>query len=60
MKMVDNQVGRILAVLDELGLADNTLVVLSSDNGAHWTDGDKEIFDHRANYIYQGYESRYL
>ncbi len=30
---VDESVGRILAKLDELGLAENTLVVFSSDNG---------------------------
>lgn len=29
----DRQVGRILAVLDELGLARNTVVIFSSDNG---------------------------
>jgi arylsulfatase A-like enzyme len=30
---VDESVGRIMAVLDELKLADNTLVIFSSDNG---------------------------
>ncbi len=30
---VDESVGRVLATLDELGLADNTLVIFSSDNG---------------------------
>jgi arylsulfatase A-like enzyme len=30
---VDESVGRILAKLDELGLAENTLVIFSSDNG---------------------------
>jgi arylsulfatase A-like enzyme len=30
---VDNSVGRIMATLDELKLADNTLVIFSSDNG---------------------------
>lgn len=30
---VDQSVGRILALLDELKLADNTLVIFSSDNG---------------------------
>lgn len=29
----DESVGRIAAVLDELGIADNTLVILTSDNG---------------------------
>jgi N-acetylgalactosamine-6-sulfatase len=31
---LDTQVGRLLAALDELGLADNTIVFYSSDNGA--------------------------
>lgn len=30
----DNHVGQLLAMLDELGIADNTIVVYSSDNGA--------------------------
>ena len=30
---LDTQVGRLLAKLDELGLADNTLILFSSDNG---------------------------
>jgi N-acetylgalactosamine-6-sulfatase len=30
---LDTQIGRLLAALDELGVADNTLVVFTSDNG---------------------------
>jgi len=30
---LDTQIGRLLAALDELGLADNTIVFFSSDNG---------------------------
>jgi arylsulfatase A-like enzyme len=30
---LDNNIGRVLATLDELHLADNTLVIFSSDNG---------------------------
>ncbi len=33
VKEVDDNVGRLLARLDELGLADNTLVVFTSDHG---------------------------
>ena len=33
VKYIDDQVGRILKSLDELGLADNILVVLTSDHG---------------------------
>jgi arylsulfatase len=38
----DNQVGQLLDKLDELGIADNTIVIYSTDNGAEvmtWPDG---------------------
>ena len=38
----DRNVGRVLDALDELGLADNTIVIYSTDNGPHantWPDG---------------------
>jgi len=54
VKAVDNKIGILLALLDEMGLTDNTLVVLSSDNGAHWTVQDKELYAHRPNYQYRG------
>ena len=34
VRELDHGVGRILAKLQELGVAENTLVVFSSDNGA--------------------------
>lgn len=37
----DNDVGKILAALDETGVADNTLVIFSSDNGPESTGPDK-------------------
>jgi arylsulfatase A-like enzyme len=33
VESMDNAVGRVLSTLDELGLADNTVVCLTSDNG---------------------------
>lgn len=33
IETLDNNVGRLMKTLDELGLADNTVVVFSSDNG---------------------------
>jgi arylsulfatase A len=43
---MDAQIGRILRRLDELGLADNTLVMFSSDNGTTYTGGvDASYFD---------------
>jgi arylsulfatase A len=35
VETLDHHVGRLLAALDELGLAANTLVVFTSDNGGH-------------------------
>jgi arylsulfatase A-like enzyme len=38
----DKNVGQVLAVLDELKIADNTIVIYSTDNGPHmntWPDG---------------------
>lgn len=44
---LDKEVGRILALLDELGLRENTLVLFSSDNGTTHLDKevDYEFFD---------------
>ncbi len=41
--MVDRDVGRIVQLVDELGLKDNTLIIFTSDNGGHsviWKDFD--------------------
>ena len=43
----DDQVGQLLAKLDELGIADNTIVIYSTDNGAEtvsWPDGGTTPF----------------
>ncbi len=44
---LDRQVGRLLALLDELGLAKNTVVMFTSDNGTTYLKGqvDYEFFD---------------
>lgn len=43
---MDAHIGRILTRLDELGLAENTLVMFSSDNGTTYTGGvDADFFD---------------
>lgn len=41
--ILDRDVGRIMELLDELGLKDNTLLIFTSDNGGHqvlWEDLD--------------------
>jgi arylsulfatase A-like enzyme len=47
MAELDDVVGRLLKKLDALGIADNTLVVFSCDNGAQmfaWPDGGMHPF----------------
>ncbi|MFK7926402.1 MAG: arylsulfatase [Bacteroidia bacterium] len=46
---VDAVLGRVLQKLDSANLTENTIVVFTSDNGAHWTPKDKSLFAHRAN-----------
>jgi len=51
---VDDRIGRLLATLDDLDLADNTLVIVTSDNGSHWGLDDIEEYGHRANNMWRG------
>ena len=52
--MVDDAVGQVMAALEASGLAENTLVIFTSDNGAHWTPEDIAKFGHRANHQRRG------
>lgn len=45
---IDDNVGRVLALLDELGLAENTVVVYASDNG--YLHGEHSLGDKRCAY----------
>jgi arylsulfatase A len=45
----DAAIGLVLDALAEHGLAGNTLVIVTSDNGAHWLASDIEQFGHRSN-----------
>jgi len=51
---VDATVGAVLDALDRLKLADDTLVIVTSDNGAHWTPEDIRRYGHLANLFYRG------
>ena len=42
---MDRDIGRIKRLLKELGLAENTLILFNSDNGAHGRGGTREFFD---------------
>ncbi len=44
--MVDSMIGRVLRALDETKIADNTLVVFSSDNGPVWYPEDVQRTGH--------------
>ena len=53
----DAQVGQILDKLDQLGLADNTIVMYSTDNGAEkfsWPDGGTSPFRGEKNENWEG------
>lgn len=54
---VDFTVGEILRALDDNGIAGNTLIFLTSDNGAYWFPANIEEFNHRSNYIFRGMKS---
>lgn len=48
LERVDQGVGMILAELDAAGVADNTLVVFSSDNGGERWASNQPLFHHKA------------
>lgn len=52
--MVDHTVGEVVRVLKKTGQLSNTLIIVTSDNGAHWREEDKAQFVHRANDVYRG------
>jgi arylsulfatase A-like enzyme len=56
VKQVDHDVGRLLASLEKQGLADNTLVVFTSDNGCSTAANIPELqkAGHEPSYVYRG------
>jgi arylsulfatase A-like enzyme len=53
----DGMVGELLKQVDELGIADNTIVMYSTDNGAEefsWTDGGTTPFHGEKNSSWEG------
>ncbi len=45
---IDQHVGKIISTLDNSGLAENTLVVLTSDNGPVWYPENISQYEHRS------------
>ncbi|WP_052444462.1 arylsulfatase [Flammeovirga sp. OC4] len=55
INVLDDQVGDIVKTLEELGIADNTIIIFTSDNGPHKEGGaDPDYFN--SNGIYRGYK----
>ncbi len=53
----DDQVGQLLKKIDDLGIADNTIVIYSTDNGPHynmWPDGGITPFRSEKNTNWEG------
>lgn len=51
ISLLDEQVGEIRKKLEELGIADNTIIIFTSDNGPHEEGGaDPEFFNSNANF----------
>ncbi|REJ66804.1 MAG: arylsulfatase [Planctomycetota bacterium] len=50
----DAGIGRVLQAIDDLGYGDNTLVIVTSDNGPLWFDPDVERTGHRASHQFRG------
>ena len=50
MAQLDDIVGDLLKALDDMGVADNTIVIFTTDNGAEvftWPDGALFLFGHK-------------
>jgi arylsulfatase A len=53
VNQVDAMVGKIMDTLDRKGIAENTLLIVSSDNGAEWDPRHIQEFGHYANHASQ-------
>jgi arylsulfatase A len=51
---VDDAIGQVLDALDRNKLTENTLIIVTSDNGSHWLPADIVRFGHAANWIFRG------
>lgn len=53
LERADQGVGRILRVLDSLGLRDNTIVIFTNDNGGEWLSRNAPLF-HNKGTVWEG------
>ena len=57
MTQLDDNIGALLKKLDDLGIADNTIIIFTSDNGAEvmsWPDGGTTPFHGEKNTSWEG------
>lgn len=54
IEALDASLGRVLAALDELGIAEQTLVVFTSDNGGYQGVADNRPLREGKGYLYEG------
>jgi len=54
VSQVDDSIGRIITALKNAGELDNTLLIVTSDNGSHWPEADIERWGHDGNMGYRG------
>ncbi len=52
--MVDDAIGQIDSALEQSNQKENTLFIVTSDNGAYWPASESDIFAHEPNYIWRG------
>jgi len=53
LERADQGVGRILRVLDSLGLRQNTIVIFTNDNGGEWLSRNTPLFHHKGS-VWEG------
>ena len=51
---VDDAIGQVMQAIEEGGLSENTLLIVTSDNGADWKLQDKARYAHLANGTWKG------
>ena len=54
VSLVDGWFGKLVAKMDELGLADNTYVFFTSDHGTNFCDNPRNVIGKPANAMYPG------